>query len=109
MGFNDLDRHEDSQSTVFGTINSGQDAAGTDATALNGGTSLNVPLGASVKVRNNSSNGASVFVGDSAVGTGNGYELPVGESVELSVDDVSKLHVVSASGGETVSWIVLHS
>lgn len=106
MGISDVDLHENVQDTVYPNLESGQTSVGTSATALNGGTSLEVPPGTRVKVNNESSNSASIYVGGSGVTTSDGYEIDVGEDVELRVDDVSTIHVVAASTGYTVSWLV---
>lgn len=102
---NDLDRHQDAQRRSFEGITTGQETVGTSSGAFNGGTSLEVPPGSVVKVKNESSN--PIYVGDSSVSTSNGYQVASGESVELPIDDVSKIHAVAGTTGNTVDWIVL--
>lgn len=86
----------------------GQDTVATTGTAvqLNDGTSLTVPSNASLRVKGLSSNGGIVYVGDDTVAAGNGYELGAGESVVLSVDDVTAVWIDAGTAGDGVSWIV---
>lgn len=87
----------------------GQHTTATSGTAeaLNGGTSQSVPDGMAVAVSPLSSNSGNVYVGDSTVGTGDGYELePSDAGVSLNVNDVANVYVDVDTGGEGVSWIV---
>lgn len=86
----------------------GQDSVSTSGTAeaLNGGTSQTVPDGMAVAVKALDGNSGAVYVGDSSVGTGTGFELQPGEGVSLNVTDVANVYADVATGGDGVSWIV---
>lgn len=90
------------------TIEHGQDTVSTAGSpvALNGGTSLSVPEGASVSVRANSDNAGTVYIGDSSVSASTGFEKTAGDGLTLNVEDVSTIHVDADNGGDGVSWIV---
>ncbi|WP_439028417.1 hypothetical protein [Haloarchaeobius sp. DT45] len=94
--------------TALPGLTTGQDStSGADTpVALNGGTSLSVPAGATLRVKALTGNGGPVYVGPTGVTTGDGYELASGESTSLGVDDVSTVHIVDDTGGYGVSWVV---
>lgn len=97
-----------SKDDVFTNIAFGQDSVTTSGTAeaLNGGTSQTVPKGANLKIKALSGNSGIVYVGDSTVGTGSGFELQSGEEVTLKVDDVANVYIDVGTDGDGVSWIV---
>lgn len=97
-----------SEQDNFAGLTSGQDTVTTAGTAeqLNGGTSLSIPDGATLKIRALNGNSTNAYVGDSNVSASAGYELAAGQEVSLSVDDVSSVYVDVDTGGEGVSWVV---
>lgn len=98
-----------SSPAVLSSVTHGQDTTGSANTeaALNGGTSLSVPNGATLRLKALSGNGGSIYVGAAgSVSTSNGYELAAGEAVYLAVDDVSDVAIIDGSGGFGVSWVV---
>lgn len=92
----------------FSAVAHDQDATSTAGTAvqLNGGTSLAIPSSATLRIKALSGNGGPIYVGDSSVGTGTGYELAAGDSMRVKTDDVSNLWIVDGTGGFGVSWMV---
>ena len=98
----------DSAQGNWAGIETGQETvevAGT-AEALNGGTSLAVPDGASVRLKALGGNSGDVYVGDNTVSAGTGYVLDVGEMISVATTDVSNIFVDVDTAGEGVSWIV---
>jgi len=95
---------------VFPNLSYGSDTVSSSGTAeaLNGGTSLTVPKGASVRIVALSGNAGTVYVGDSDVTTSNGYPLSAGKKIPdgIKIDDVSKIFVDVDTGGDGVKWIV---
>ncbi len=57
-----------------------------------------------VRVHAGASNAGPIFVGPSGVSTTTGYPLNAGESVEILVNDPSKVNVIAA-GAYGYSWI----
>jgi len=47
----------------------------------------------------------AIYVGPRGVTAATGYELPAGSELFLPVNDLSKVYVVSSSGGGAYSWI----
>lgn len=45
-----------------------------------------------------------VYVGDADVASNTGHAVPPGQAIPYPIDDPSKLYVISAAGGETISW-----
>lgn len=81
-------------------------AAGT-AEALNGGGAQAVPSGYAVLMQGRvAADGDEVYVGDSTVGSGDGYPLDDGQVVSVGVEDVSTLFVDADTAGDGVRWIV---
>lgn len=79
--------------------------AGT-AEALNGGTSLSIPDGASLAITALPDNTDNIYVGDDSVSATTGDVLTAGASIELNVGDVSTVHIDADTAGDGVSWIV---
>lgn len=48
-----------------------------------------------------------VFIGGDAVTSSTGHGIPPGQAIPYPIDDPTKLYVVSAAGGETVSWFAV--
>jgi len=46
-----------------------------------------------------------VYIGDSAVSVTNGWALRPGDTLELKIDDLSKLYAFSAAANQSVQWI----
>lgn len=93
----------------WANIEHGQDTVATSGTAeaLNGGTSLSVPDGATVEIAALPGNGGNVYVGDSDVSASNGRVLSAGDPpVRLNVTDVSSVFIDVDTAGEGVSWTV---
>jgi hypothetical protein len=76
------------------------------AQALNGSTSLSVPDGAHVSVKALDGNTGTVYIGDSNVGTADGFPLDPGQGYNAPVTDVSNIHVDADNGGDSIRWIV---
>lgn len=95
---------------VQSSLTNGQHTVATSGTAeaLNGGTSLSVPNGGALRISALSGNAGSVYVGDSNVTTGNGYELQPGDQLPepLRINDVSTVFVDADNGGDSVSWVI---
>lgn len=92
-----------------GNLAYGEDTVGTPGTAvqLNGGTSQAVPDGMAVAVQGVvASSGDLVYVGDSSVGSADGYPLTDGQVVTLGVTDVNQIYVDADTGSDGVRWIV---
>ena len=51
------------------------------------------------------SNTGKVYVGNSSVGSGNGFELEPGDAVGIEIDDLSKIYIDVEVSGEGVSYI----
>lgn len=98
----------ESRSTTLSGLQSGQDttAASGSPEAVNGGSSLSVPNGATLRVKALPSNTGNAYVGAAGVTTGSGYPLAAGEEIDLSVSDVSSVYVDVDTGGEGVAWVV---
>ena len=50
-------------------------------------------------------NSGSVWLGDSSVATGTGFELKAGQQVTVTVGSPSDLYAIASSSGDDVSWI----
>lgn len=85
-----------------GRMLTGQVSVTTDAQAL-APDSPDIPLLRGVIVTNHH-NQNFVFVGADDVTTSTGHAVPPGQAIHYPIDDPSKLYVLSAAGGETVSW-----
>lgn len=98
----------DARGGNFSTFAYGQTSTSTADTAvqLNGGNSLSIPDGATLRIKALGGNGNALYVGDSNVTTGSGYELAGGESLRIKADDVSDFWIVDGTGGVSVSWLV---
>lgn len=93
----------------WSTITTGQETVTTSGTAVqfNGGASVSVPDTGEVRVNANVWNAGAVYVGDSTVTTGTGYEIPPGDHQDVPVDDVSSLYVDAQRDNDRVSWLVV--
>lgn len=60
-----------------------------------------------IAVTNLSSGAVSIFIGPTGVTTSTGFELQVGSSLVLPVQDLSKIFVIASTTGSTISWIGL--
>lgn len=49
-------------------------------------------------------NGGTIYVGNADVSASNGYPLLAGESVNIHVDDVSKIFIVASDPGQILKW-----
>ncbi len=56
-----------------------------------------------VRVRADKANSATLYLGPAAVSAATGYPLAAGESVEILVDDPSKVYVIGA--GMSFAWL----
>ncbi len=74
----------------------------TDAAALTDEAPAK-PLFRGVKVTNHHAQNF-VYVGDADVTAENGFAVGPGDTQEFPVDDPRTLYVISAAGGEAVSW-----
>lgn len=74
----------------------------TEATQL---IEASTPCVKGVLVKALSTNTDKVYVGKSGVTTANGYELTLGETVTIEVDDVNKVYAIAASGTQKVAWV----
>lgn len=94
--------------SVYNNIEHGQETVGTAGTSvqLNSGNTITTASGGELTIRANTGNAGDVFVGDSDVSSTNGFELGAGETVTLSVADVSDIYVDAANNGDGISWIV---
>lgn len=89
-------------------INHDQETAGSGDTVvqLNGGSSLDIPHESKLLIKGLPGNSDPVYIGESGVGTGNGYPLGQGETIELQVTDVAAIYFYAVSSGDGVGWIV---
>lgn len=53
------------------------------------------------------SNSEPVYVGDGNVTTGTGFPLLPGDALELGVDRIDEVYLISTNGSQTVYWITL--
>ncbi len=81
-------------------VNQDQVVVGTTPTLLSGAPGDAVS-GSRIQVRN-SSGTTSVFLGGPSVTTANGYELPAGASVAITLNEGESLHAVVVVGTVTV-------
>jgi len=58
-----------------------------------------------VTIKANAGNTGDIFVGDSGVTSSNGLILAAGESVDVSIDDLNKVYIDSATNGDGISYI----
>lgn len=66
------------------------------------------PFTRAVALKAASTNSEAIYIGDSSVSTATGFPLAAGEAVTLDVNNrESILYAISASGGQSVAWIVL--
>jgi len=94
--------------TGSASLTSGVEVVTTGGTAeqLNGGTSLAVQNGYAVVVKALDTNTNKVYVGNSGVGSANGYQLNPCEGVTLQMNNVNLVYIDVDTDGEGVSWIV---
>ena len=70
------------------------------------GTTLgNAELFSGVRIKADAANAEAVYVGPSPVGTTNGFKLSANEEVFIDIDAIDKVYLISAGGGETISFI----
>ena len=62
-------------------------------------------LRSGVRIKADAANAETVFIGDESVSASRGYKLNANEEVFIDVDQLSKVRVMSAGGGETLSYI----
>lgn len=74
-------------------------AAGTPVQLGTGG------LSSGVKVKALSGNSGDIYVGDSNVGSSNGYVLAAGEEVFVEIDNLSRLYINAGTNDDGVSFI----
>lgn len=91
------------QSTIAGTVRNGQVtvAASGSEQPLSGSS---VPI-RQVIVQALSTNTGSVWVGDSSVTTGNGFELQPGQATGIEIDNLNKVYVDATTSGDKVCFI----
>jgi len=81
-------------------------ASGSPVDLNDGGGSITVPNGATLRVKGLPSNSGNAYVGPAGVTTGTGYPLAAGEETTLDVSDVASVYVDVDTGGEGVAWVV---
>lgn len=100
---------DDPTNDNFTGLAHGQDTNSGTAAAeivLNGGNSLTIPDGSSLRVKALGNNASVAYIGEAGSTTdANGYELSADDDVLLDVTDVSNVSAYLAAG-EGVSWIV---
>ena len=89
--------------TVPSTIVHGQKTIATNGTEEALGSSTALTIGVNVKAL--AANTNPVFVGDSSLAVGTGYELSAGESVFISIDNIATVFVDVTTNDEGVSFI----
>lgn len=98
----------DTTMPVYNNISYGQQSVASSGTAeaINGGTTITLGPGGKLAIRADSGNAGSIYVGDSGVSSSNGFVLDPGESVSISVADVSTIYIDADNNGDGVSWLV---
>lgn len=75
---------------------------------LNNGSSIEIPHGATLRIRALTSNSGIVYVGQNGLTENSGYPLPQGSSITLEVTDVALVSLYVPSGGSAgdgVAWM----
>ena len=62
-------------------------------------------LESGIRIKADAANAEAVYVGPSQVGTTNGFKLSANEEVFIDIDAIDKVYLISAGGGETISFI----
>ena len=62
-------------------------------------------LESGIRIKADAANAEAVYVGPSPVGTTNGFKLSANEEVFIDIDAIDKVYLISAGGGETISFI----
>lgn len=87
---------------ISSTFSTGQKAVTNSALALGSSTTYRNGFA----LTNLSTSTASVFIGTASVTTSTGFELAIGASIVIPVQDIATIYVIAASAGtSTVSWI----
>ena len=63
------------------------------------------PLDSGIRSKADAANAEAIFVGPSGVTTNTGFKLSANEEVFIDIDAIDKVFVMSAGGGETLSFI----
>lgn len=90
---------------VFADVVYNSATIGTSADALSS-SSEEIPIGSSLLIKANKDNAGVVYIGDSNVGTGDGFPIDAGEEVRLKVDDVSTVYAIADNADEDLRWII---
>lgn len=56
-------------------------------------------------IKSSDTNTGNTYVGSATVSTSNGFQLQAGEAVNININNLSKLYVISDTGTEVVTWI----
>jgi hypothetical protein len=62
-------------------------------------------LRSGVRIKADAANSETVFIGGDNVSASNGFKLNANEEVFIDIDSLVKIRVMSAGGGETLSFI----
>ena len=101
-GTNNIGKVDINSQPIPSTVYNGQKTVTTAGTAEALASSTAVK---SVVIKALYSNTGKVYVGDSSVGSGNGFELEPGDAVGIEIDDLSKIYIDVEVSGEGVSYI----
>tara|TARA_R100001015_G_C4594044_1_gene149348 strand:+ start:696 stop:1037 length:342 start_codon:yes stop_codon:yes gene_type:complete len=62
-------------------------------------------LQSGIRIKADAANAEAVYVGPTPVGTTTGFKLSANEEVFIDIDAIDKIYLISAGGGETISFI----